>query len=81
MHSGPQVAPSEKVLRKIVEEILGATEQLKTWMTAKQAADYLSMSENEFRKLVKEERIHEYRISERRVRFLRDDLDNWMHGR
>ncbi len=79
--SGPQTTPSEKTLRRIVEDILGAAEEMKTWMTAKQAASYLSMSENEFRKFVREEDIHEYRISERRVRFLRSDLDDWMHTR
>lgn len=65
-----------------MQDIEGAAKEMKTWMTAKQAASYVGMSQDEFRKLAKTTPdIVEYRISERRVRYYRGDLDEWMFSR
>ncbi len=81
----PREAPTPSYrasVRRAAEEILGAVEGLRTWMDAGQAAAYIGMSPDEFRKLVRETpEIPEYRISERRVRYHRPDLDEWMLSR
>lgn len=48
---------------------------IRIWLTTKEAASYLGMSENAFRIFVSREKIPSYKLGKRSVRYNRKDLD------
>jgi excisionase family DNA binding protein len=69
----------ESEILAAAREIARAVHRYPTWMDAREAARYLGMHLTEFRKLTKSEKdFPEHRISERRVRYYREELDEWL---
>ena len=71
--------PERSELLLAAEKIARLVDATPRWMDARQAARYLGMDPTKFRKLAKSERdFPEHRISERRVRYYREELDEWL---
>ncbi len=67
---------------RAAEKIATAVAAMPTWMDAHQAARYLGMDLTEFRKLAKSDPdFPQHKISERRIRYYREELDEWLLGR
>ncbi len=71
--------PERSDLMCAAEKIARAVAAMPAWMDAQQAACYLGMDLTEFRKLSKSDPdFPQHRISERRIRYYREELDEWL---
>ena len=57
---------------------MDTTHSLPEWLTIKQAAKYLNLSEAFIRKCTRRRSIPFARIGSKALRYRRQDLDNWM---
>jgi len=73
-------ADLEQALENVVQRVV-AEHSDDVWMTVEQAASHLSMTEQALRLMLRRGRVPHFRVGERRIRFSRADLDQWIRSR
>jgi excisionase family DNA binding protein len=69
----------EEALETVVKRVVRADAE-DTWFTVEEAAEHLSLTEDALRQLLRRGRIPSHRIGERRIRFSKAELDNWIRS-
>src|SRR5688572_11139263 len=81
----PALTVSEHVLEAVIERLAdGISSRLEQpvdqWMTVRRAAEYLTLSDNSIRALIKRDRIPFHRAPNGRVLLKRKEIDGWVRG-
>jgi len=66
-----------------LEEVVGrvvSDQAADEWLTVERAADYLGMTEEALRQLIRGDRVPLHRIGERRIRLSKTELNAWVRS-
>jgi excisionase family DNA binding protein len=69
----------EQTLERLLQKVVSDHAE-DTWLDVKQASEYLALTEDGLRQLMRKGRVPVHRIGERRIRFSRAELSAWVRS-